>query len=137
MSIEGMSEEVVAACKDTWLRLMKTYPEVADRVLDVSEDSSIVIEFISMMDGDGNGSIDPIERKNVAQLLRFLHIIDECALQLLMELLKAMDMDMSGTMDEDELEMVTQVLENYANGTKGLDKTLDVIALRNALAVYS
>ena len=54
-----------------------------------------------------------------------------------MELLKAMDMDMSGTMDEDELEMVTQVLENYANGTKGVDKTLDVIALRNALAVYS
>ena len=40
-------------------------------------------------------------------------------------------------LDEDELEMVTQVLENYANGTKGLDKTLDIIALRNALAVYS
>ena len=137
MSIEGISEEVVTACKDTWLRLMKTYAEVADRVLDVSEDSSVVIEFVSMMDGDGNGSIDPIERKNVAQLLRFLHIIDERALQLLMELLKAMDMDMSGTMDEDELEMVTQVLENYANGTKGVDKTLDVIALRNALAVYS
>ena len=137
MSIEGISEEVFAACKDTWLRLMKTYAEVADRVLDVSEDSLIVIEFISMMDGDGSGSIDPIERKNVAQLLRYLHIIDEQALQLLMELLKAMDMDMSGTMDEDELEMVTQVLENYANGTKGLDKTLDVIALRNALAVYS
>ena len=58
MSIEGMSEEVVAACKDTWLRLMKTYAEVADRVLDVSEDSSIVIEFISMMDGDGSGTID-------------------------------------------------------------------------------
>ena len=90
-----------------------------------------------MMDGDGSGTIDPMERKNVAQLLRFLHIIDERALQLLMELLNAMDMDMSGTMDEDELEMVTQVLENYANGTKGQDKTLDVIALRNALAVYS
>ena len=87
MSIEGISEEVIAACKDTWLRLMKAYAEVADRVLDVSEDSSIVIKFISMMDGDGSGSIDPIE-KNVAQLLRFLHIIDERALQLLRDILQ-------------------------------------------------
>ena len=137
MSTETMSAEVLAACKDTWLRLMKTYGELSDRTFELSEDSTIVIQFISMMDGDGNGSIDPMERKNISQLLRFLHIIDDTSLHLLMELLTAMDMDMSGTMDEDELEMVTQVLENYANGTKGLDKTLDLIALRNALAVYS
>jgi hypothetical protein len=137
MSTEKMSAGVLAACKDTWLRLMKTYGELSDRVFEVSEESAIVIQFISMMDGDGNGLIDPMERKNISQLLRSLHIIDETSLRLLMELLTAMDMDMSGTMDDDELEMVTQVLENYANGTKGLDNTLDLIALRNALAVYS
>ena len=137
MSIEGISAEVLSACQDTWLRLMKTYGELADRVFELSEESTIVIQFISMMDGDGNGAIDPMERKNISQLLRFLHIIDETSLRLLMELLNAMDMDMSGTMDEDELEMVTQVLENYANGTKGQDKTLDLIGLRKALAVYT
>ena len=137
MSIEDISNDVVAACKDTWLRLMKTYGELADRVVDLSEDSPIVIEFIVMMDGDGNGAIDPMERKNIAYLLRYMHIIDEVSLRLMINLLKAMDMDMSGTMDEDELDMVTQVLENYSNGTKGESKTLDVIALRNALAVYS
>ena len=137
MSIEEMSTDVIAACQDTWMRLMKTYAELADRVIDLSEESRIVIEFISMMDGDGNGAIDPMERKNIAHLLRYMHIIDERSLELMIALLNAMDMDMNGTMDEDELDMVTQVLENYSNGTKNESKTLDVIALRNALAVYS
>ena len=137
MSIEDMSADVIAACKDTWLRLMKTYGELAERVIDLSEESPVVLEFIAMMDGDGNGAIDPIERKNIACLIRYMHIIDERSLQLMIALLTAMDMDMSGTMDEDELEMVTQVLENYSNGTKDEHHTLDVIALRNALAVYS
>lgn len=137
MSIEDMSADVIAVCKDTWLRLMKTYGELADRVIDLSEENPVVIEFIAMMDGDGNGAIDPMERKNIACLLRYMHIIDEPSLRLMINLLKAMDMDMSGTMDEDELDMVTQVMENYSNGTKGESNTLDVIALRNALAVYS
>ena len=137
MSIEDMSADVIAACKDTWLRLMKTYGELAERVIDLSEESPVVLEFIAMMDGDGNGAIDPIERKNIACLIRYMHIIDERSLTLMIALLTAMDMDMSGTMDEDELEMVTQVLENYSNGTKDEHHTLDVIALRNALAVYS
>ena len=134
---QKISEQKKIGCQDTWRRLMKTYSELAKRVIGLTEESTIVIEFISMMDGDGNGAIDAMERKNISQLLRFMHIINEENLQLLMTLLQSMDMDTSGTMDEDELDMVTQVLENYSNGTKGTDNTLDVIALRNALAVYS
>ena len=77
MSIEDMSADVIAACKDTWLRLMKTYGELAERVIDLSEESPVVLEFIAMMDGDGNGAIDPIERKNIACLIRYMHIVDE------------------------------------------------------------
>ena len=61
---------------------MKTYAEVSDRVLDVSENSSIVIEFISMMDGDGSGTIDPMERKNVAHYQFYISLMS--VLQLLM-----------------------------------------------------
>ena len=122
--------------QDTWLRILRTYQELPDRIFEVDHTSASVIEFIQKLDGDGNGLIDIMERKSIVNLLRSLHMIDDLSLKLLNQILDQLDADQSGAIDFQELGTVKTTLARFANGTKGTDRTLDHIALRAAVSHF-